>query len=112
MAPPTMPTMTAAELRTLISEWVDIARRDAGEMTEVIEGLTGVHVDLGAGNPIPTCPTCGWQSQTENQDDFRIVGYDPADPAAADPPPCIVFGCGHRWTITDIAQRGSGPVQV
>lgn len=90
--------MTAAELRALITEWQDTARRDLGAMSDAIEQLTGVDVRADFGDnphPIPVCPACGWESAREDQSDFHVIGPDPG-------PARIEFGCGHRWDIVDI----------
>lgn len=93
----TMPTMTAAELRTMITAWQDAATRENQDIATAIEGLTGVRNDLGPGRGTPVCPECGWESTEEDQSDFQIVGPGTDQPR-------ILFGCGHGWIITEISR--------
>lgn len=92
-----MPTMTAAELRTMIERWQDAGTRENQEIAAAIEGLTGIRKDFGPGRPTPVCPECGWESAEMDQSDFQVVGADSDQPH-------ILFGCGHGWIITDIAR--------
>ncbi|MFD6356741.1 hypothetical protein [Nocardia tengchongensis] len=94
----TAPTMTAAQLRDMITEWQDAATRDNEEIGAAIESLTGLAQNFGPGRPVPVCPTCGWESTERDQSDFQITGPDTDTPR-------IAFGCGHGWTITEIPGR-------